>query len=108
MFDELNMEISFKELLSAIKQLLNGASGGPDLLLNDFFKKRTDVLVHYLHELFNKLFQMGYFPEKWSEGFIMPIFKKGVINDVSNYRGITLLSTVGKLFTRILNSRLNK
>ena len=108
MFNELNTEISFPELLSAIKQLRNGASRGPDLLLNEFFKKGTDVLVHYLHELFNKLFQMGYFPEKWSEGFIVPIFKKGDINDVSNYRGITLLSTVGKLFTRILNNRLNK
>ena len=51
---------------------------------------------------------MGYFPEKWSEGFIVPIFKKGDINEVSNYRGITLLSTLGKLFTRILNNRLNK
>ena len=56
MFNELNTEISFTELLSAIKQLRNGASGGPDLLLNEFFKKGTDFLVHYLHELFNKLF----------------------------------------------------
>ena len=51
---------------------------------------------------------MGYFPENWSEGFIVPIFKKGDINEVSNYRGITLLSTLGKLFTRILDNRLNK
>ena len=51
---------------------------------------------------------MGYFPENWSECFIVPIFKKGDINEVSNYRGITLLSTLGKLFTRILNNRLNK
>ena len=58
--------------------------------------------------LFNKLFQMGYFPEKWSEGFIIPIFKKGDVSEVSNYRGITLLRTVGKLLTRILNNRLNK
>ena len=36
----------------------------------------------------------------------MPIFKKGNINDVENYRGITLLSTLGKLFTRIINNRL--
>ena len=50
---------------------------------------------------------MGYFPEKWSEGYIVPIFKKGDVNEVSNYRGITLLSTLGKLFTRILNNRLN-
>ena len=35
------------------------------------------------------------------------MFLKREINDVSNYRGITLLSTVGKLFARILNNRLN-
>ena len=36
----------------------------------------------------------------------MPIFKKGNINDVENDRGITLLSTLGRLFTRIINNRL--
>ena len=32
--------------------------------------------------------------------------KKGNLNDVNNYCGITLLCTLGKLFTRILNNRL--
>ena len=104
MFDELNGEILRTELLTAIKQLRNGASSGPDLLLNECFKIGSETLVTYLHNLF----QMGYFPENWSEGFIVPIFIKGDINEVSNYRGITLLSTLGKLFTRILNNRLNK
>ena len=35
------------------------------------------------------------------------IHKKGSVDNVQNYRGITLLSTLGKLFTRILNNRLN-
>ena len=74
----------------------------------NFSKNGSETLVIYLHKLFNKLFQIGYFPENWSEGFIVPIFKKGDMNEVSNYRGITLLSTLGKLFTRILNNRLNK
>ena len=34
--------------------------------------------------------------------------QKGSINTKENYRGITLLSVVGKLFTRVLNNRLNK
>ena len=108
MFDELDMEISRTELLIAIKQLRNGANSGPDLLLNEIFKNGSETLIHYLHVLFNKLFQMGYFLEKWSEGFIILIFTKGDVNEVSNYRGITLLSTVGKLITRISNNRFNK
>ena len=108
MFHELNMERLRTELLTAIKQLHNGASSGPDLLVNEFFKNGSEALIHYLHVLFNKLIQIGYFPEKWFEGFIIPIFKKGDVNEVSNYRGITLLNTVGKLFTRIFNNKLNK
>ena len=49
----------------------------------------------------------GYFPKAWSVGLIIPVFKKGDQNLAENYRGITLLSCVGKLFTSILNQRLN-
>lgn len=108
MFNELNVTISIDEMKLAIKQLKTGTSAGPDLFLNEFLKNGSDALLLYLHKLFNKIFEMGYFPSDWSEGFIIPIFKKGDKNEVSNYRGITLLSTIGKLFTRILNNRLNK
>ena len=39
MFEELNGEISYLEIQKAVKQLRNGTSAGPDLFLNDFFKK---------------------------------------------------------------------
>ena len=39
----------------------------------------------------------------------MPLYKdKGSLNDPDNYRGITLLSCVGKLFTAVLNDRVTK
>ena len=56
----------------------------------------------YLHTLVHKIFDLEYFPGSWSE----PLHKKGSLDDVSNIRGSTLLSTLGKLFTRILNNRL--
>ena len=106
MFSELDEEISMDEIKTAIKQLKNNKSGGPDRLLNEFFSCGIDILPQYLHKLFNVLFDKGYFPASWAEGHIIPIHKKGSMDLPENYRGITLLSTLGKLFTKILNSRL--
>ena len=65
-------------------------------------------MISYLHTLFNKIFDTGIFPDSWGDGLIVPLHKKGNIGNVENYRGITLLSVVGKLFTSILNTRLNE
>ena len=42
------------------------------------------------------------------DGIIVPLFKKGDVNNVRNYRGITLVSCLSKLFTSILNKRIEK
>ena len=94
--------------MKTVKQLRTNKSSGPDLLLNEFFIHGNSILCPYLLQLFNKIFELGYFPQGWSEGFVVPLHKKGSINDEHNYRGITLLSTLGKLFTRILNNRLSE
>ena len=65
-------------------------------------------MANYIHRLFNVIFEKGYFPSKWTEGFIVPLHKKGDVNQVENYRGITLLSRFGKSFSRILNNRLTE
>ena len=50
----------------------------------------------------------GHFPQTWTNGIIVPILKKGDVNNTDNYRGITLLSCLGKLFTQVLNDRIRK
>ena len=40
------------------------------------------------------------------KGLIVSLFKKGDKEDPGNYRGITLLSVVGKVFCKILNDHL--
>ena len=64
------------------------------------------MVVPFLTQLFNKLYNASLFPAVWSKSVIVPIFKKGDDDNPDNYRGISLLSIVSKVFTAILNKRL--
>jgi hypothetical protein len=60
-------------------------------------------------KLFNIIFDNGCIPELWLSGNIIPLYKnKGDKLDPSNFRPITIISCFGKLFTSLLNTRLNK
>ena len=60
----------------------------------------------YVLHLYNYVLNCGIFPDAWSDGLLVPLHKKGNVNVPDNYRGITLLGVLGKLFTRVLNNRL--
>ena len=63
-------------------------------------------MVDLLEQLFSVIWQEKIVPRQWREGLIVNIFKKGDREDPANYRGITLLSVVGKVFCKILNNGL--
>ena len=54
------------------------------------------------------IYVTGAYPDQWSTGVIVPIYKKGDTNDPTNYRGITLTGAMSKLFTFMLNKRINE
>lgn len=86
----------------------SGKSSGIDGILNEFLIHYKDIFLPILEKLFNVILHTGYFPESWTKSVIVPVFKKGDIHDVSNYRGISLVSHVAKFFTTIVNTRLLK
>ena len=61
-----------------------------------------------LTALYNRILSCGHFPPTWSKGIIVPIHKNGSVEDVNNYRGITLLPVIAKLFTALLESRIQE
>ncbi|KAK6196333.1 hypothetical protein SNE40_001576 [Patella caerulea] len=105
--DILNKPISRSEIYKSIKNLKNNKSPGEDLIINEYISSTRDHMIEIYEYLFNLIFDTGMLPDVWLRGNIVPIFKnKGSKSDPENYRPITLLSTIGKLFTSILNSRL--
>ena len=64
-------------------------------------------MLEVVTNLFNLILACGLIPTNWCLGIIMPLYKnKGSDNDPDNYRGITLLSWLSKLFTSALNYRI--
>ena len=108
--DTLDKTLSKIEIVEAINDLKNGKIPGIDQISAELLKRcaTNKSFIELLYILFNKLYDDGIFPSSWAEGVIIPIFKKGERNDTNNYRGITLLSILGKVFTIILNKRLTK
>ena len=79
MFDEVNSNFSREEISKAILQLKNGKSAGVDKLINEIYIYiyGNEYLSPTLCNSFNKLFEIGYFPESLTEGYIIPLHKKG-------------------------------
>ena len=103
----LNGSITESEIIDAIKNLKNGKAAGIDNFVNEYFKYSQPKLISIYCKLFNIVFDTGIIPESWLTGIIRPVYKnKGKVDDPDNYRAITLISCLGKLFTSIINNRL--
>ena len=49
-----------------------------------------------------------YVPPYWREGIILIVFKKGDRKKPGNHRGVTFLSVMAKLYSRVINNHLLK
>ena len=93
-------KIPVGEVINVISELSNGKSPGEDGILNEMLKSAREVIVPYLVILLNKILDSGQYPERWSDAVLFPLHKKGSAADPNDFRGISLLSVVGKLFTK--------
>ena len=57
--------------------------------------------------MFNACLSSGRYPKIWTDGYITPIHEAKDIANLNNYRGITVTSTINKVFNSILNTRLD-
>ena len=102
----LDKGIEKAEIAKCLKKLKNNKTGGTDGLVGELLKYGGSGMVCLLEQLFSVVWHEEAVPRQWREGLIVNLFKKGDREDPGNYRGITLLSVVGKVFCKVLNNRL--
>ena len=84
-------------------KLKNGKAAGKDEITGEMIKGRGDRVVDLIWSLCNMAFDGGVVPEDWRSAVIVLLYKgKGERTECKNYRGISLLSMVEKIYGGIL------
>ena len=104
--DQLNKPFDLEEIKQGIKRLKTKKAQGIDCISSEMIKCSNNALLSKITKLFNLILDIGYYPETWNHGLIHSIHKNGSKMDPSNYRGITLLSSLGKLFSSLIYNRI--
>ena len=102
-FGKLDFPITLEEVRKASGILQPGKAVGLDNLNNEMIFCLLDVNPAVLVKLFNKILNGGGILPEWVIAYIVPIHKSGAISEPSNYRGISLLSCLNKLFRSVLH-----
>jgi len=99
-------EFTEAEVRSALTKMANNKAPGHDGIVAEMLKLAGAPVLRRLTDLFNKVLDTCTIPDGWRKGTIVSVFKAGDSTDPNNYRGITLLPVVDKLFTSLLASRI--
>ena len=88
----------------------NGKAVGPDEIPYEMYKNGGGVLIDRMTELFNRVWEEERVPREWNESRVTLLHKGGYKrkDELKNYRPISLVNTVGKIFSAVLNERLRK
>ena len=107
--DELDSEPSVEDLSKAIDSLASGKAPGNDGIPTELIKHSKTTLLLPLHEVLCHCWQEVAVPQDTRDSKIITLYKnKGERSDCNNYRDISLLSIVGKVFARVILIRLQK
>ena len=81
---------------------------GPFSIPNRVFKEINKLLSIPISRMFNLSMKHGVFPQKIEIAIVIPVHKKDDTEDCNNYRPISLLPNISKLFEKLIKNRLSK
>ena len=97
--------VTLSEVRNALSQMPNGKAAGQDGISIESLKAGGAIIHRELAELYTRCLKENRIPKSWKTSKMILIHKKGDNRDLKNYRPISLLSNLYKVFTKILTVR---
>lgn len=94
--------LSDQHLIEAINSLNENKSSSPDNIPTIFYKRTMLNIIAPLKILFTQSLLSRTFPNKWKLSFIIPLHKNGDKANIENYRPISIISAISKIFEKVM------
>ncbi len=94
------------EIETILKNLKKNKVPGPDKINNEILSLLWSELTPVLSVIFNEIIEKETIPIQWKISEIILLYKKGDKSNINNYRPISLISNLCKVFTKIIKNRI--
>ena len=104
-----NSEVGYitrDEIRNVMHKMKKGKAAGIDSITIELLRAGGDVTTEALYELFTKIWDKEEIPEDWSKGLIVKLPERGNLTDCDNWRGITLIPVIMKIFGSAIINRI--
>lgn len=105
---ELGEPMTLEEIHAALRSMDGGKAPGIDGLPSEFYRAFWSVLCIDLLEVFEESFAVGSLPQSCRRAVLTLLPKKGDLQEIKNWRPVSLLCTDYKLLSKVLANRLKK
>ena len=79
---------------------------GLDMIPSKLLKMAASIVTPSLTAIFTKSIITGIYPTEWKMARVTPVFKKGEKSDLNNYRPISVIPVVSKVFEKTVYDQL--
>ena len=98
----------FVEIKKILKKLKRNKATGPDNTQAELYQWLDHNSIFYLTNILNAMWKYRHLPEALSEATVVSIFKKGDSKNLRNYRPISLLNSIYKIYASMIKRRIMK
>jgi hypothetical protein len=97
-----DLHVTEHDVFKLLTSLDAGKATGPDGIGNRLLREAAPGISAVLAKMFQFSVDQGYFPQNWKLAHVVPLHKKGEMTNPSNYRPVSLLPCVSKVFEKVV------